>query len=103
VLGHDVAVFTKVGCPYCAKAEDLLASGLSRQGGAFTLLATVGTAAATRDALGRALGLPTVTFPVIFVRGVYVGGSDELHELVDMGLFGPLLQEVPRPCSHPSL
>lgn len=38
------------------------------------------------------LGLPSLTFPVIFVRGAFVGGSDELKVAVAGGTFAAALE-----------
>lgn len=87
--GYDVAVFKKVGCGFCARAAELLETRQASAG--FTMTSVVATGAAERSALELTLALPTVTFPCIFVKGVFVGGSDDLQELLDDGDLPELL------------
>jgi glutathione-dependent peroxiredoxin len=65
-----VFMFTKVGCPFCAKAKELLKNqGLNYEE------VTVG-----RDVTTRSLQATTgkLTVPQVFIDGVYIGGSEEL-------------------------
>ena len=86
---HDVAMYTKAGCGYCSRATVLLQQQQDAAG--FSLSSAIGTDDETRAALGHALSLASVTFPVVLIRGVYVGGADELTELVDQGQLSALL------------
>jgi glutathione-dependent peroxiredoxin len=66
----SVFMFTKVGCPFCAKAKELLTSqGLNYEE------VTVG-----RDVTTRSLKATTgqLTVPQVFIDGAYIGGSQEL-------------------------
>jgi peroxiredoxin/glutaredoxin len=66
-IPHDVLLFTKPGCSYCAKAKKLLES----RGWAYDELP------ATPRRL-RAVSAKTST-PQVFIDGEYVGGADDLE------------------------
>ena len=51
----------------------------------------LGTDLKTKNAVGIALNLGDLTYPQIVIRGRYVGGSDDLRELIDSGEFATLL------------
>ncbi|MBO9998314.1 MAG: glutathione peroxidase [Cyanobacteria bacterium SID2] len=67
-----VSLFTKVGCPFCAKAKALL----SERGFDYEEI-VVG-----RDATARSLKAMTgsTTVPQVFINGQHIGGSDALEE-----------------------
>ena len=95
VEGHDIVMYTKVGCPYCARASALVKNqqdkhALTQPG--FTVFSSVGTEPEIRAALAFALRVASVTFPVVFISGLYAGGSDELGKLVELGELNRLLQ-----------
>eukprot|EP00980_Cylindrotheca_fusiformis_P021095 scaffold8090_cov82-Cylindrotheca_fusiformis.AAC.8 len=78
-----VVLFTKSYCPYCKRAkEDLLRVGIDpviveldqRQDGE-----------EIQSALMQLTGQRTV--PSAWVRGVHIGGSDDVHKSVVAGLF----------------
>jgi glutaredoxin len=77
--GHAVFLFVKPGCGFCEKAKALLkdvypqAKALSREGS--TRPYRIGLA----HALGVAPG--NVSFPAVWIRGVFVGGADDLFKL----------------------
>ncbi|CAE8626742.1 unnamed protein product [Polarella glacialis] len=91
VDGSDVMIFKKEGCGYCLRAEELL----SQRGVPFS--SAVGDGAQTRTVLYRELRLPLVTYPLIFVRGVFLGGSDQLVDALDSGMFDKLLGAPRKP------
>ena len=96
VEGHDIVMYTKVGCPYCARASALVQkqqNNAPAQPG-FTVFSSVGTEPEIRVALAYALRVASVTFPVVFISGLYAGGSDELTELVELGELNQLLQST---------
>jgi peroxiredoxin/glutaredoxin len=64
---HDVLIFTKPGCSYCAKAKRLL----GERGWAYDEVAS------TPRRLRAVSG--TATTPQVFADGRYVGGADELE------------------------
>lgn len=72
---QEVIIYTKPGCPYCASAKQLLA----RKGAAFTEIDILREPARRSEMIGRAKGRTTV--PQIFIGGLHVGGSDDLHDL----------------------
>lgn len=80
-----VEIYTTRTCPYCMMAKRLL----TRKGAAFTEI-DVGSSPALRATMTqRAAGRRTV--PQIFIGGVHVGGSDDLHDLDDMGKLDAML------------
>ncbi|MBO4576925.1 MAG: glutathione peroxidase [Neisseriaceae bacterium] len=66
----SIVVFTKPGCPFCAKAKALL----NEKGLAFEeiVLGRDATTVAIRAATGK------TTVPQVFIGGEYVGGSEDL-------------------------
>ncbi len=80
-----VEIYTTQTCPYCMMAKRLL----TRKGAAYTEI-DVGRDPGKRvTMMQRAGGRRTV--PQIFIGGVHVGGSDDLHDLDDAGKLDPLL------------
>ncbi|URR36854.1 glutathione S-transferase N-terminal domain-containing protein [Thermosynechococcus sp. HN-54] len=67
-----VSLFTKRGCPYCAKAKTLLA-----EKGIHYDEIVVGEGASLRS-LQAVTGATTV--PQVFIDGKYIGGSEALAE-----------------------
>ena len=90
VDGHDLVLYTKTGCPYCQRASVLVQQQQHSTG--FSVFSSLGTELEVRAALNYALSITSVTFPVVFIGGVYAGGADELVELVELGEFNRLLQ-----------
>jgi glutaredoxin 3 len=80
-----VEIYTKMFCPYCARAKRLLSDkGVTAEEYDITL------GGLKRDEmLGRANGRHTV--PQIFIDGRHVGGSDDLAALEARGALDPLL------------
>ncbi|MGJ8693132.1 MAG: glutathione peroxidase [Thalassotalea sp.] len=69
-LQESVTVFTKPGCPFCAKAKTLLkAKGLSFEE---VVLGKDATTVSLRAVSGKA------TVPQVFIGGKHIGGSEEL-------------------------
>ena len=68
----SVAVFTKPGCPFCAKAKQLLQDkGLRYEE---IVLGKDATTVSVRAVTGKA------TVPQVFIGGQYIGGSEELEK-----------------------
>jgi glutaredoxin 3 len=81
-----VEIYTKFGCPYCARAKQLL-----EQKGVDYEEFEINSVPGKRDEmLGRSNGRTTV--PQIFIDGLHVGGSDDLAELERSGRLDPMLQ-----------
>ena len=81
-----VEIYTKFGCPYCARAKSLL-----EQKGVEYEEYEINSAAGKRDEmLERSNGRHTV--PQVFIDGRHVGGSDDLAELERAGELDPMLQ-----------
>ena len=80
-----VEIYTTQICPYCHAAKRLLA----KKGVAFTEI-DVGRNPSLRSGMStRANGRQTV--PQIFIGGVHVGGSDDLHALDHAGKLDAML------------
>lgn len=81
----NVEIYTTPTCPYCLAAKRLL----TKKGAAFTEI-DVSRDPDLRGAMtARAGGRRTV--PQIFIGGVHVGGSDDLHALDAEGSLDPML------------
>jgi glutaredoxin 3 len=79
-----IDIYTTRYCPYCSSAKALL----KRKGAAFNEI-DVGDFEEREKMVERANGGYTV--PQIFIGGVHVGGSDELHALERAGKLDALL------------
>ena len=80
-----VEIYTKFGCPYCARAKALLG-----QKGVEYEEFEINTLPGKRDEMmERSNGRHTV--PQIFIDGRHVGGSDDLAELERAGRLDPML------------
>ena len=80
-----VEIYTKMGCPYCARAKKLLDS----KGVAYEETDITMGGPDRKAMLERAPGHSTV--PSIFIDGKHVGGSDELAALDAKGGLDALL------------
>ncbi|MCY1126728.1 glutaredoxin 3 [Frigidibacter sp. RF13] len=80
-----VEIYTKGYCPYCHAAKALL----SRKGVAFEETDIGREPVRRAEMIQRARGRTTV--PQIFIGGVHVGGSDDLHALDRAGKLDPML------------
>ena len=80
-----VEIYTKVGCPYCARAKALLTS----KGAAFEEYDVGGGGAKKDEMVARAPGARTV--PQVFIDGKHIGGSDDLAALDAKGGLDTLL------------
>ncbi len=81
----QVEIYTKMLCPYCARAKRLL----GEKGVDFVEYEISMDGPKRQEMLGRANGRTTV--PQIFIDGRHVGGSDDLAELQRSGKLDPLL------------
>jgi glutaredoxin 3 len=82
-----VEIYTKFGCPYCARAKALLG-----QKGVDYEEYEINTLPGKRDEMmERSNGRHTV--PQIFIDGRHVGGSDDLAELERAGRLDPMLAD----------
>lgn len=74
-LPYDVAVFSREGCPFCAKAKALL----DENGIEYEELVL------NRDYSDQTLRAVTtrITYPQVFINGQHIGGSDDLEEWLD--------------------
>jgi glutaredoxin 3 len=81
----QVEIYTTPICGYCAMAKRLL----NRKGVAFTEYDVMANPALRAEMMQRSHGGRTV--PQIFIDGVSVGGSDELHMLERAGKLDGML------------
>ena len=80
-----VVIYTTPYCSYCLMAKRLLA----RKGVAFEEIDVSGNWALRDELVTRSGGRTTV--PQIWIGGIHVGGSDELHALERDGKLDTLL------------
>jgi glutaredoxin 3 len=80
-----VEIYTKMFCPYCVRAKQLLTS----KGADFEEYDISMGGPKRAEMLSRANGGSTV--PQIFIDGAHVGGSDDLAALERAGRLDPLL------------
>lgn len=80
-----VEIYTTMFCGYCDRAKRLL----KQKGVDYVEIAVDSDADQRERMLARANGRRTV--PQIFIDGVHVGGSDELHALDRAGKLDPML------------
>lgn len=80
-----VEIYTKFGCPYCARAKALL----TKKGAEFTEYDVTSGGPKKDEMTARAPGARTV--PQVFIDGKLIGGSDELAALDAKGGLEPLL------------
>ncbi len=84
-MAAEVIVYVTDYCPYCSRAKSLL----KRKGAAFTEIDVTGDDE-KREWLIEKTGRRTV--PQIFIDGVSVGGSDDIHALDREGKLDALLK-----------
>ena len=92
IESNDVVVFEKVGCGFCEKAIADLTE--QRQTIHFSLDIVVATDRGTTAALKSSLRLQDITFPLIIIRGKYVGGCDDLRVLIQSREFSNILRST---------
>lgn len=85
-MAAPVVIYTKPGCPYCARALGLL----REKGVQFTEIEAAYDPAKKAEMVQRAGG--KATFPQIFVGEKHIGGSDDMAALEARGELDPLLQ-----------
>lgn len=78
-----------IGCGFCERAKLMLEELQERY--SFTKEIIMGTDIKTKNAVSIALNLSDMTYPQIVIRGRYIGGSDDLRDLIDSGEIEKLL------------
>ena len=74
---HDVAVFSRSGCPFCARAKGMLTdAGIEFEELVLNRDYTDRTLRAVADAM---------TYPQVFINGEHIGGSGELEAWLSSG------------------
>ncbi|HYB10193.1 MAG TPA: glutaredoxin 3 [Alphaproteobacteria bacterium] len=81
----EVVIYTKMWCPYCHRAKDML----EKKGVKFHEIDVTFSPDKRAEMSARAEGRTTV--PQIFIEGQGIGGSDELAELDAAGKLDRLL------------
>lgn len=81
----EIDIYTRMMCGYCAAAKRLLDS----KGAAYTEHDASFSPQLRQEMIARAGGRST--FPQIFIDGVHVGGSDDLHALDRAGRLDAML------------
>lgn len=79
-----VTIYTRLYCPYCVRAVDLL----EKKGIAFTEIDAGADPDKRREMIQRS---GRTTFPQIFVGDRHIGGCDDLFVLDREGKFDPLV------------
>ena len=83
---QPVTIYTKPGCPYCARALGLL----RQKGVEFTEIEAAYDPAKKQEMVQRAGG--RMTFPQIFIGDRHIGGCDDMMDLDDSGELDRLLE-----------
>ena len=84
----DVVVLAKVGCGFCKRAKESLATQAQTTPFTMKVIDVVGGDYTANESdelkalIMRKLGLWDMTFPQIVVKGQYVGGADDTIELI---------------------
>ncbi len=78
-------MYSTAGCPFCVRAEQLLA----RKGVKEIEKVRIDLDPARRDEMMQRTGRRTV--PQIYIGDTHVGGCDDLYELEHQGKLDPLL------------
>lgn len=81
-----VEIYTKFGCPYCARARRLL----DGKGAPYEEHDITMGGPQRAEMIQRANGRTTV--PQVFIDGRHVGGSDDLASLDAQGSLDPMLK-----------
>ena len=71
---NRVCIYVKEGCGYCKRGVEFFNKNASEN----RIFVKNGESLNHRFALKSILGLPSISFPVIFLDGTYVGGSDDV-------------------------
>ena len=90
---YDVVVFAKKGCGYCERSKEMLVREQERN--PFRESIIIGTESNMKTALGVALNLSDVTYPQIIIKGVYIGGHDNLKGLIASQSLSMLIKAEP--------
>ncbi len=84
----DVTLYTRQFCGFCSAAKRLL----DGKGVPYTEHDATYSPDLRQEMITKANG--RATFPQVFINGIHVGGSDELHALERSGRLDPMLAEV---------
>ena len=74
---HTLVIFAKPGCGFCKRAKKLFADHYTDT----PAHVINGVSPEFRVALSRVLGMSTISFPMCYIQGSYIGGSDDVARL----------------------
>lgn len=74
-----LVVFTKPGCGFCKRAKALLSEHYTNEN--IPLVEINGATKPYRVALAHVLGTSIISFPMVYINGNFVGGSDDVLRL----------------------
>lgn len=84
----SVEIYTRQFCGYCARAKSLLES----KGVQYVEHDATFSPDLRKEMVEKANG--GSTFPQIFIDGIHIGGSDDLHALDRAGKLDPMLAKL---------
>jgi glutaredoxin len=91
VNSNAVAMFVQASCRYCESASSVLDEEMEHA--EFTLSTIEIADSSAKGTLKAMLQNQNLTFPVVFIRGRYVGGCYELQKLIKQRHFSVLLSK----------
>lgn len=83
-----IEIYTKKNCPYCDRAKKLL----NQKSLNFIEISIENNKNNVKEEMYKRSGGRT-TVPQIFINGLHIGGSDDLHILNDQGKLNDLLKK----------
>jgi len=83
----NITIYTKPGCPFCAKAMALL----DKKGAAYQQIVASDNPAIRAEMVAKAHGRNS--FPQIFIDDRHIGGCDDLFALEQAGKLDALLKK----------
>jgi glutaredoxin 3 len=75
---NKIVIFTKPGCGFCKRAKALFSTHYCQD---VPFVEINGSTKEYRKALSVVVGAPIISFPMCYVNGVYLGGSDDAYRL----------------------
>jgi glutaredoxin len=85
----DVVIYSLPGCGFCERAKDAITATAAAT--PFSYAVVDGSSVDAYQALQRVTRQASLTFPVVFVRGYYLGGADQLDDLITADQFATVL------------
>ena len=85
----DVVIYSLPGCGFCERAKDAITATAAAT--PFSYAVVDGSSVDAYQALQRVTRQASLTFPVVFLRGYYLGGADQLDDLITADQFATVL------------